>query len=126
MDTSSADYIRHRIARFREAVETTRKCPESLSPFDIHYAAAPYYEKAGIVGLLANLPPDHAGHGEICAEFEAALADLRALEGDLGESWRQMLRSPPGRRRRRGVRLSSRGIGVAIGRRPIEGGSGSD
>ncbi len=94
MDPSSADYIRHRIARFRAAVDQTRRHPDALSPFDdTLYAAAPYYENAGIPDLLANIPRDHPERGIICAGYDAALADLRALETELGESWRDLLRS---------------------------------
>jgi hypothetical protein len=92
MDTQPAEYIRHRLLRFREAIEEIRVHYPDLSPFGRYYAGAPYYEKSGILLLLDGLTSDPVTRENLCTEFRQVLMNLEALENELGDEYRAQLR----------------------------------
>jgi hypothetical protein len=92
MEPQPADYIRHRLVRFRDAIEETREHYPNLTAFGRFYAGAPYYEKSGILMLLDGLKSEPGIREELCAEFRQCLGKLEALEEELGEDYRALLR----------------------------------
>jgi hypothetical protein len=92
MDPQPADYIRHRLVRFRDAIEETREHYRNLSAFGRYYAGAPYYEKSGILVLLDGLKSEPGIREELCAEFRQCLKKLEALEEERGDDYRAQLR----------------------------------
>jgi len=92
MDPRSADYIRHRMVRFSESIDETRKHFSSLSPVGRYPASAPYYEKTGILQLLDSLD-DGSGVREIlCRNFRQIKEKLENLEEERGLVYRTLLR----------------------------------
>lgn len=92
MDTCPADYIRHRIIRFSDAIGETKKQFPHLSVFGKCSASAPYYEKHGILLLLESIRKNPGSCDELMQEFEQALTKLAGLEEELGEPYRRLLR----------------------------------
>jgi hypothetical protein len=92
MDTRPAEYIRHRLVRFRNTIDETREHYGELSAFGRYYAAAPYYEKYGILMLLDGLTLEPGLRGELCTEFREVVKKLHDLEAERGEEYRALLR----------------------------------
>jgi hypothetical protein len=91
MDTRPTDYIRHRLARFSDAIEETRNNFCEISAFGKYPASAPYYEKSGILVQLNALSGDPAVRDELMRDFHRIGERLEILEQERGEAYRQKL-----------------------------------
>ncbi|PKL64873.1 MAG: hypothetical protein CVV32_07315 [Methanomicrobiales archaeon HGW-Methanomicrobiales-3] len=91
MDTLSAQYLRHRLARFSQAIEAAREQVSDPSALGRYPASAPYYERSGIVQLFNSLDDESGEWRNLKGEFDKLEQDLRQLEADLGPAYRKLL-----------------------------------
>ena len=92
MDTRPADDLRHRIARFSQAIEETREHFSELSAFGRYPPSAPYYERSGILQLFNSSDIGCEVQKKLLQEFHSIERDLVRLERERKGVYRYRLR----------------------------------
>jgi hypothetical protein len=91
MDSTAADYIRHRLEKFERAIDDTSLHFSELESFGTWYASAPYYEKCMIPSLLDSLSASDPVHATLMQEYLRIVQRLESFSNERGREYRDLL-----------------------------------